>query len=84
MFRNRVQLFLMEKDAEDDSCHLQHTSTPPKFNSSPLKNGGWKTILSYWVSVTFQGLLLLNFGRVGSVGQIHFLCTVLVIYLTFS
>ena len=29
--------------------------TPPKFNSSPLKNGGWKTILSYWVSVTFQG-----------------------------
>ena len=21
---------------------------PPKFNSSPLKNGGWKTILSYW------------------------------------
>ena len=29
--------------------------TPPKFNSSPLKNGGWKTILSYWVSVTLQG-----------------------------
>ena len=30
---------------------------PSKFNidSSPLKNGGWKTILSYWVSVTFQG-----------------------------
>ena len=24
----------------------------------------WKMILSYWVSVTFQGLLLLNFGRV--------------------
>ena len=25
-------------------------STPPKdkFNSSPLKNDGWKTILSYW------------------------------------
>ena len=22
--------------------------TPPKFNSSPLKNCGWKTILSYW------------------------------------
>ena len=21
--------------------------TPPKFNSSPLRNGGWKTILSY-------------------------------------
>ena len=30
--------------------------TPPKFNSSALKNGGWKMILSYWVSVTFQGL----------------------------
>ena len=29
--------------------------TPWKFNSSPLKNGGWKTSLSYWVSVTFQG-----------------------------
>ena len=28
---------------------------PRKFNSSPLKNGGWKTILSYWVPVTFQG-----------------------------
>ena len=32
---------------------------PPKFNSSPLKNGGWKTILSNWVPVTFQGLDLL-------------------------
>ena len=30
-------------------------STPPKFNSSPFKNGGWKTILSYWGPVTFQG-----------------------------
>ena len=29
--------------------------TPLKFNSLPLKNGGWKTSLSYWVSVTFQG-----------------------------
>ena len=29
--------------------------TPPKFNSSPLKMDGWKTSLSYWVSVTFQG-----------------------------
>ena len=38
--------------------------TPPKFNSSPLKNGGWKTTLSYWVLVTFQGRFLLNFRRV--------------------
>ena len=29
--------------------------TPPKFNSSPLKKGGWKTHLSSWGSVTFQG-----------------------------
>ena len=40
--------------------------TPPEFNSSPLKKDAWKTILSYWVSVTFQGLLLLNFGGVGT------------------
>ena len=38
--------------------------TPWKFNSSPLKKDGWKTILCYWVSVTVQGLFLLNFGRV--------------------
>ena len=39
--------------------------TPPQFISSPLKNGGWKTIsLSYWVSVTFQGWCMLNFGGV--------------------
>ena len=28
---------------------------PLKFNSSPLKNFSWKTILSFWVLVTFQG-----------------------------
>ena len=28
--------------------------TPLEFNSSPLKNDGWKTILSYWVYITFQ------------------------------
>ena len=26
-------------------------NTPPKFKSSPLKNGGWKTILSYWEGI---------------------------------
>ncbi len=36
--------------------------TPPKFNSSPLKNGGWKTILSYWEG-NFSGAML-NFVRV--------------------
>ena len=30
-------------------------NTPRKFNSSPLKNGGCKTILSFWVSAYFQG-----------------------------
>ena len=29
--------------------------TPPKFNSSPLKNGSWKTILSFRGPATFQG-----------------------------
>ena len=37
------------------SIYLSLLITPSKFNSSPLKNGAWKTILSYWVSVTFQG-----------------------------
>ena len=37
---------------------------PWSFNSSPLKNGGWKTILSYWVLVTFRGRELLNFRGV--------------------
>ena len=27
----------------------------PASSTEPLKNGGWKTILSYWVSVTLQG-----------------------------
>ncbi len=31
--------------------------TPPKFNSSPPKNGGWKTILSYWEG-NFSGAML--------------------------
>ena len=42
--------------------HLTKTKKAhPKFNSVPLKNDGWKTSLSYWVSVTFQGRLLFNF-----------------------
>ena len=36
--------------------------TPPKFNSSPLKNGGWKTIPSYREG-NFSGAVL-NFGGV--------------------
>ena len=32
---------------------------------APEKRWDWKTSLSSWVLVTFQGLLLLNFGRVG-------------------
>ena len=35
---------------------------PWSLTARPLKNDGWKTILSYWVSVTFQGLFLFNLG----------------------
>ena len=35
--------------------NVQAFSSPPKFNISPLKNDAWKTILSYWGPVTFQG-----------------------------
>ena len=31
------------------------TVTTPKFNSSPMKNDGWKTILSFWGPACFQG-----------------------------
>ena len=31
--------------------------TPQKFNSSPLKNDGWKTILSFWEG-NFSGAML--------------------------
>ena len=33
-------------------------NTPPKFNSSPMKNGAWKTSLSYWGRHIFRGELL--------------------------
>ena len=36
--------------------------TLPKFNSSPLKNDGWKTILSFWDG-KFSGAML-NFQEV--------------------
>ncbi len=49
--------------------------TPPKFNSSPLKNGGWKTILAYWVSVTFQGRAVkLREGYKGNPPKLPHLC----------
>ena len=35
--------------------------TPPKFNSSPLKNGGWKTILTYWEG-NFSGAFAVKLG----------------------
>ena len=38
-----------------DSSKKKKMITPPKFNSSPLKNDCWEMILSFWVSVTFQG-----------------------------
>ena len=36
--------------------------TFPQTNSSPLKNGGWETSLSFWVSAYFQGQAL-SFGE---------------------
>ena len=36
-------------------CQTFSCFSSPKFNSSPLKNDGWKAILSYWDFVTFQG-----------------------------
>ena len=34
--------------------------TPPKFNSSPLKNSGWKTILSYLGFGNFSGAIVVK------------------------
>ena len=39
-------------------------STLPETNSLPLKNGGWETTFSFWVSAYFQVLLLLVSARV--------------------
>ena len=41
--------------ASDPIFLFSDSYKPPKLNSSPLKNGGWKTSLSYWVSVTCPG-----------------------------
>ena len=45
-----------------DEAAVKFHIPPPKFNSSPLKNDDWKTILSYWEG-NFSGAML-NFGRV--------------------
>ena len=46
--------------------------TLPKLNSSPLKNDGWKTILSFWVSVYFQGRAVkLPGGKPLFLGKVH-------------
>ena len=56
-----------------DSDVFFEAITPPKFNENfPWKNGGkGRLILSYWVSVTFQGILLLNFGGVTDFQPFH-------------
>ena len=44
--------------------HEKVLTTPWKFNSSPLKNGGTGRLsLSYWVSVSFQGLCHVKVGE---------------------
>ena len=40
---------------------LRYPPPPPKFNSSPLKNDGWKTILSFWDGNFSRANWLLNF-----------------------
>ena len=47
----------------------------PKFNSLPLKNDAWKTILSYWVLVTFQGRTV-KLRVVSSLPSLHRSCLV--------
>jgi len=42
-------------------------NTLPKFNSSPLTHGAWKTIFSYWVFGDFSRGELLNSGRVNCI-----------------
>ena len=49
----------------------QFIITLPETNSSHLKIDGWNTILSFWVTAHFQGLLLLVFGSVVDKGCIN-------------
>ena len=66
----RAPFFLQKRCMHPRSWTINSTcatSTPSKFNSSLLKNDGWKTILSFWGPVIFQGLLQLNFQGVPGV-----------------
>ena len=52
----KLMVKIMENPIKMDDLEVPlFLETPPEFNSSPLKNAGWKTILTYWVLVTFQG-----------------------------
>ena len=57
------------------NCFLGTTQQyyTPAIDTYPLKNGGWETLLSFWVPAYFQGLLLLALGRVTSTLRL-FLC----------
>ena len=50
---SHVSLRLPCNSGAKDRC--PEWPTPPKFNSSPLKNDGWEMILSSWGRVYFQG-----------------------------
>ena len=58
--KGKLNIFL--KPLKQMTRALKRTSlhTPPKFNSSPLKHDGWKTILSFWDPSYFQGLIKLK------------------------
>ena len=61
----RLSFWFLFSDFINYQIWIYPTLTPPKFNRySPWKMMGMEDVrLSYWVPVTFQGLLLLNFGR---------------------
>ena len=56
------QLMVLLKTSKSDTSNP--STTPPKFNNEFTPEKRWLEdfLLSYWVSVTFQGLFLLNFG----------------------
>ena len=52
--------------------HIQSISpsvTPPKFNCLPLKNDGWKMILSFWDGL-FSGVFAVSFNECSPVSKI--------------
>ena len=62
-----VDLHSLKRTAKAQSHPKKETSTPWKFNSLPLKNGGWKTTFLLGWSI-FRGYVKLR----GGIPTIHF------------